>query len=226
MSGKRGEQAKAAEAPVDTSVPQRILEEAARLFYHQGYGSSSIRDLAAAVGISSSTLYHHYANKEAILTAILERFMRDFDDALIPILSDSRRRPEERLRAAIIQHIVFSQRRHSELLNGHPFRYVLGKRTLTRIIGLQREYRDAMIALLEEGARAGVFKIADATVTTMLLLDALNGLREWYRPDGPKSIAALAESYAVLALRMCGVAESAPARSERRGDRRTSGRTN
>ena len=38
----------------------RIRTEAARLFYRQGYGSASIRDLAAAVGISSSTLYHYY----------------------------------------------------------------------------------------------------------------------------------------------------------------------
>ncbi len=207
MSVKRRPAAKSAEASVDASVADRILEEAARLFFRQGYGASSIRDLAAAVGISSSTLYHHYANKEAILTAILERFMSDFNGALLPILADSRRPADERLRAAVIEHLVFSQQRHTELLNGHPFRHALGKRTLARIIRLQREYRDAVVALLEEGTRAGVFHVADATVTTMVLLDALNGLREWYRADGGMTITVLAGTYAELALRLCGATE-------------------
>ena len=195
----------------------RIRTEAARLFYHQGYGSSSIRDLAAAVGISSSTLYHYYPNKEAILTAIIESFMHDFNGALIPILEDRARPPDERVRATVVGHIVFSQRRRSELLDGQPFRYVLGKRTLARIVRLQRDYRDAMSAVLVEGTAAGVFRVADPTVTTMLLLDALNGLREWYRPGGSASLEALAGTYADLALRVCGLAPAGGYTGARRG---------
>ena len=190
---------------LDAGMEARIRTEAARLFWRQGYGSASIRDLAAAVGISSSTLYHYYPNKEAILTAIIERFMRDFNAALIPLLEDTRRSPAERIRATVIGHLVFSQRRRSELLNGQQFRYVLGKRTLARVVRLQRDYRDAMSAVFAEGTAAGSFRVSEPTITVMLLLDALNGLREWYHPSGGASLEAIAETYADLALRLCGV---------------------
>lgn len=202
----------------------RILEEAAHLFYHQGYGSSSIRDLAAAVGISSSTLYHHYPNKEAILSAVLERFMRDFNAALVPILRDASQPPSERLRATVLEHIVFSQRRRSELLVGQPFRHVLDRRTLARIVRLQRAYRDAVIELITEGVREGVFDVADPKATTMVLLDALNGLREWYRAEGERTIDELAETYAELALRMCGASSARLEGGEPTTPRRAAGR--
>ena len=62
-----------------------------------------------------------------------------------------------------------------------------------------------MSAVLAEGTAAGVFRVADPTVTTMLLLDALNGQREWYHPGGGVSLESLAGMYADLALRLCGV---------------------
>ena len=83
---------------------------------------------------------------------------------------------------------------------------MLGKRPLARIVGMQREYRDAMARVLDEGTKKGVFHVADAKTTTMLILDAANGLREWYRAEsGP--IEELAETYADLALRICGAAD-------------------
>ena len=201
-----GGQARGARAQnLDAGMEARIRTEAARLFWRQGYGSASIRDLAAAVGISSSTLYHYYPNKEAILTAIIERFMRDFNAALIPILEDRSLSPAERIRATVTGHLVFSQRRRSELLDGQQFRYVLGKRTLARIVRLQREYRDAMRAVLAEGTATGVFRVPDPSMTVMLLLDACNGVREWYHPSGGASLEAIAGTYADLALRLCGV---------------------
>ncbi len=50
-----------------TDVAEEILVAAASLFYERGYDATSIRDLALVAGISSSTLYHHFTNKQEIL---------------------------------------------------------------------------------------------------------------------------------------------------------------
>ncbi|NUS93060.1 MAG: TetR/AcrR family transcriptional regulator, partial [Nocardia sp.] len=48
-----------------------ILDAAAELFTTNGYGSTSTRVIAEAVGIRQASLYHHFAAKDDILDALL-----------------------------------------------------------------------------------------------------------------------------------------------------------
>ena len=49
----------------------QIVADAMRLFSRDGYGDTSLWDIAEAVGVSKSTLLHHYASKELLLSAVL-----------------------------------------------------------------------------------------------------------------------------------------------------------
>ncbi|MFK3676852.1 TetR/AcrR family transcriptional regulator [Microbacterium sp. NPDC090218] len=49
----------------------QILTDAMRLFSRDGYGDTSLQDIATAVGVSKSTLLHHYPSKELLLSAVL-----------------------------------------------------------------------------------------------------------------------------------------------------------
>lgn len=49
----------------------QILADATRLFARDGYGDTSLQDIATAVGVSKSTLLHHYPSKELLLSAVL-----------------------------------------------------------------------------------------------------------------------------------------------------------
>ena len=48
-----------------------LLQEAARLFAERGFSGVSLEDLGAAVGVSGPAVYRHFANKQALLGAIL-----------------------------------------------------------------------------------------------------------------------------------------------------------
>ncbi|KZZ19301.1 TetR family transcriptional regulator, partial [Oleiphilus sp. HI0078] len=54
------------------SAKGRLLIEAARLFRVKGYERTTVRDLAAAVGIQSGSIFHHFKTKEEILKAVME----------------------------------------------------------------------------------------------------------------------------------------------------------
>ncbi len=55
-----------------TDRKRQILEEASRLFSLQGYDKVTIKQLAAACGITEPALYRHYPSKEAIYDAVLD----------------------------------------------------------------------------------------------------------------------------------------------------------
>jgi AcrR family transcriptional regulator len=61
------------ERPNRSPTAERILQEAARLFTTRGFGTTSTRDIAFAVGITQPGLYRHYASKDEILAALFER---------------------------------------------------------------------------------------------------------------------------------------------------------
>lgn len=53
-----------------------ILEASLELFSQKGFNASSVRDIAEKTGIKDSSLYYHYKNKQAILDALSDKFIR------------------------------------------------------------------------------------------------------------------------------------------------------
>jgi len=60
--------------PRDRNSKQRILTCAAELFAEKGFTETSIRDLAAVVGMKGASIYNHFPSKNAILTYMLEDY--------------------------------------------------------------------------------------------------------------------------------------------------------
>jgi len=54
---------------------QRILDKSLQLFATKGFKETTVRDIAAAVGLQQGALYNHFANKDAILTALIDQLM-------------------------------------------------------------------------------------------------------------------------------------------------------
>jgi AcrR family transcriptional regulator len=186
----------------------QILECASRLFYERGYGATSIRDIAEAVGISSSTMYHHFTNKQDVLHAVVSRFMTDFVDATVPTLRDRALSPTERMRRTVSLHIEISDDRRPELLVGNPIRYALDPAEKDEGIKLQTAYHDAVRDTIDEGCRTGEFTVRDVSITTMAVLDMLNGIREWFSPGGTLTRPEVIDRYVDLVMTILGAKPS------------------
>ena len=60
--------------PETVSTKQKILERAIDLFSMSGYTETTVRELAASVGLKEASLYNHFPSKNAILEHILEEY--------------------------------------------------------------------------------------------------------------------------------------------------------
>ena len=63
------------EACDTTPIPprERILDTAAELFYRDGYGAVGVDTIIAQAGVAKTTLYRHFASKDELIVAYLER---------------------------------------------------------------------------------------------------------------------------------------------------------
>ena len=50
----------------------RIVAEAARLMHEGGVAETTVEDVKAAAGVSSSQLYHYFADKDALVQAVID----------------------------------------------------------------------------------------------------------------------------------------------------------
>lgn len=60
---------------MSSTTPERIVDEAMRLFSQHGYAATSIAKIEAAAGLTPGAggIYHHFPSKEAVLAAGIER---------------------------------------------------------------------------------------------------------------------------------------------------------
>ena len=71
----------------ETQKPRKeeILEVATRLFAERGYEGTSMNDVAERVGMRKASLFYHFATKDSLYEAVLDRLIASFQEPLSAI---------------------------------------------------------------------------------------------------------------------------------------------
>lgn len=77
-----GSEAGVTPRPRGIATRARILSTAERLFTERGFEGTSIRDISEALGMTKSSLYHHFPTKDAILIALFGERGEELDELL------------------------------------------------------------------------------------------------------------------------------------------------
>jgi AcrR family transcriptional regulator len=67
-----------------TTMQERILETADRLFYGQGIRAVGVDTIAAEIGISKRTLYNYFPSKDELIVAYLSRRLQPAPPSSLP----------------------------------------------------------------------------------------------------------------------------------------------
>jgi AcrR family transcriptional regulator len=77
-----------AEAPVKPRK-EEILDVATRLFAERGYEGTSMNDVAERVGMRKASLFYHFATKDSLYEAVLDRLVASMQTQLEAIYASS-----------------------------------------------------------------------------------------------------------------------------------------
>jgi len=176
-----------------TSVRERILREAQRLFAQEGYSAVSMRALARAVNLSPATLYHYFPTKEALLKELAFRIAKRFLEAVAGISESS---------LEVTHKLDRFCRAHLETLLEEPSQAVIFLREAPQhleepdrsaFLAQQRQYENQLEVILREGLSRNLFRDFEPRFMTLSLLAALNATATWYQPGGPLRPAEVAD---------------------------------
>ncbi len=128
---------------------KRKIEDAAmELFAEYGYKGTSVRKIAAKVGIRESALYNHFKNKEAIFIAITERaFNTPFSqDMSAESIQASAKKGKAFLQKYVTEFKLMSFDRNSEKL----FRFLMIELMQNPLLreGFEKRFRDINVKFL------------------------------------------------------------------------------
>ncbi len=177
-----------------------IRAEGARMLRERGYGATSLRDLAARVGIKAGSLYNHIAGKQQLLFLLVEGHTRLALEGLDAALAEAGDDPVARLRAFVAFHVAFHTARPEEAAVCLSELRNLEGANREAVLALRRAYEGRLVGVVRDGAEAGVFRAGDPRLAALAVLGMVTGVLGWYRPDGRLRPEAIAGAYADLLL--------------------------
>ena len=182
---------------------QRILDAAAAALARRGYGSTSLRAIAASIGMQDASLYYHFDSKDDLVAEVLRVGTALAHDAVVDAVDALGPDPDpvEALRTAIVAHAV-------AVLGGDDYPRVNVRSfgqlpaELAEVHAAQhRDYGRVWHRLLTAGIERGHLRDdLDPAATRLLVLGGLNWAIEWYDPAGPLSPTELGEQLATMVL--------------------------
>jgi TetR/AcrR family transcriptional regulator, cholesterol catabolism regulator len=177
----------------------RLLAAAAKLFREKGYAETTVRELAAEVGILSGSIFHHFNNKGEILFAVMKEVVVSMEVALEMALSEAET-TEQKIRTLIAVELGFI---HGKTSNATAVLVSewrsLTKEQQTYLLKERKAYFDLWHEVLEQAQQQGLTRI-EAIYLRQLLNGAIVWTAYWYKPGGELSMSRLVEKVLALAV--------------------------
>ena len=157
-----------------------ITQKASVLFKIKGYSSTSMRELAEAVGVEAPSLYNHIGSKSELLQAICFKVANDFTTYL-DTTENTPVNTVTKIENIIRFHIQMMLNNFDEVfVANHEWKH-LKEPYLSNFLNQRRSYEKKLVALIESGIKTKEFKPNNPYVSVLTILSAVRGLEFWQR---------------------------------------------
>jgi TetR/AcrR family transcriptional regulator, cholesterol catabolism regulator len=192
---------------------QQIRETAIDYFGRFGYEETKWADVAAAVGIGSTALYHYYESKRHCLFEIMvdaveafrarfEQTVADHDDwteALVTFLVQGFKLTDQEVMRL---HVLVAEYARIATSSSAAQREEAAR---TALRAATRDLEWAWGTFLARGMESGVIPETDTRLLTRALLGLYNSVWQWYRPGSTSSLDQVGDFFVRRQLSMLGL---------------------
>jgi AcrR family transcriptional regulator len=209
MPGRGGDE-RTEPRPSPRNKRAEIVAIATEYFGDNGYEDTKWADVAAAVGLGPTALYHYFESKQHCLFEILvegvddalAEFARlnqgDFATAFPAVVRGSFERGDREVRRARV--LVAEQ-----ALVRHPREAPREEDARLRAYARLKRYEEGWRDLLAAGMAAGTIPPVDADLLARAVIGTYNSVWQWYRPDGRLDLDEVADFYVPRVLALTGL---------------------
>jgi len=170
----------------------KIIEKATDLFYRHGFVKASVRDIVDAVGVTNSTVYNHFKNKDEILYYIIE----DIGSILLKELRagiEAHDDPVDSLREMVFRQVCLIKEKRKEIKVYMEEQYQLSTDLRNRALKQHRQVYDLYYSMICGIKERGLIRDIDETVMTFAIFAMMNWSYRWFEDKGRLSIEEVAE---------------------------------
>jgi TetR/AcrR family transcriptional regulator, cholesterol catabolism regulator len=190
----------------------QILDAAAEHFAQRGYEDTRWADIAAAVGVGPTALYHYFESKQHCLFELMAdsvagfrgRFDAavsehdDWREALVAALRNGFDLSEQDLNR---RRVLAAEHGRSRSQTGSPHEEASRESARAR----KRDLEFAWGAFLARGMEQGIVPERDPQLLARSLIGLYNSVWAWYRPGGPLTLEDVGRFYIRRELELLGV---------------------
>lgn len=155
------------------SKKQNIINTAAYLFQEKGYNATSMRDLAAKVGLEPSSIYSHIRSKEDLLADICLSCANKFTNGMDHIF-DQDISPRKKLKGLIQLHLdIAFEIPASVTVFNDEWRY-LHEPVLSEFLDARKDYEKKFKKILTDGKKVGKFEFQNVDIVFNIIIKMLS----------------------------------------------------
>ncbi|MBV9504901.1 MAG: TetR family transcriptional regulator [Acidobacteriia bacterium] len=173
---------------------EAVLQTAAQLFLEKGYGRTSMNDVAERLKITKPALYHYFHNKEEIVLACYRIGTALIEELLNEIASHCGTGLEK------TEAFIYS---YANVMTVNFGRCVvrldeadLSRAAFAEVRSYKRKIDRRLRSFIQEGIEDGSMAHCDPKIAAFSIAGALNGICQWYEPDGALSAEEIASQFA------------------------------
>jgi len=191
---------KLATNPRKELVREQLIDIAAKMFDEKGYAQTGMADIAQAIGLGRSAVYHYFRNKEEILAALVEAEALTPSHQLQELIDDKNLTASERLRRAVTDGIVRRLSSGSRFIFFSRLEAQIPEHMGALYNQSRRQIYDFYVRCIVDGIQAGEFRDVDPKIAAFAVIGAANWTSRWYSPSGPKTPREIAEIIADIVM--------------------------
>ncbi|MFC8502606.1 TetR/AcrR family transcriptional regulator [Pedococcus sp. NPDC057267] len=187
---------------------ERLLQAALRRFSERGFAATTVKQIAADVGLKAPAIYNHYASKEELLVAASTWALDAFQNYVLG-QDDPSQGDVERLEGLVRRHVLYQltnlevARANDLVLDEVTMQESLPPEMSRDIRGRMRVHLDLLTTLTSSVIGSSAYP--DARTTALAITTLCDRVNVWYRPGGPSSADEVADAYWVLAKRLLAI---------------------